>query len=156
MNATIVRRPNPWPIAIVCYFIVFIACVAGFITWAVKQNMDLVRKDYYEEEIRFQQQMEKVRRTQPLQATIQVAYNTANSVLEIRLPMAHMEEGFAGRVHLYRPSDASRDLDLPLARTADGIQRIGTSQLLAGLWKVRLNWTAKDQDYFSERSVIVE
>ena len=155
MNATLPRR-NPWPIAIVSYFIFFIGCVAAFITWAVKQNMDLVRKDYYEEEIRFQQQMDKVRRTQPFQAAIAVAYNSTAGLLEIALPAAHTGDDFSGRIHLYRPSDASLDLSLPLSVNSAGQQKIATGQLRSGLWKVRLSWTAGEQDYFSERSIIVE
>ena len=57
---------NPWPIAIVSYFIIFIAFIAWFITFAMRQKMDLVRDDYYDQEIRFQQQIDRVQRTQSI------------------------------------------------------------------------------------------
>lgn len=155
MNAVASKR-SFWPHAIVGYFIIFTAFVAVFISWAVKQNMDLVRKDYYEEEVRFQQQMEKVQRTQPLQAAIQVAYETGSSTLNIRLPAAHGAQKASGRVHLYRPSNAGLDLDLPLLVSPDGQQKIKTAALQSGLWKVRLNWSSNGQEYFCERPILVD
>jgi nitrogen fixation protein FixH len=153
---TVVKSRNPWPIAIIAYFIVFTSCVAGFGTWVIRQNMDLVRKDYYEEEVRFQQQMEKVTRTRPFESSISVAYAAKEGVLKVQLPQAHAMQGPAGRIDLYRPSDASLDQHLALAVDRDGTQQMVPQKLRAGLWKVRMNWNADGQDYFSERSILVK
>ena len=41
---------NPWPWAIIGFFVVFVSCVFSFVIFATHQPMDLVRQDYYEEE----------------------------------------------------------------------------------------------------------
>lgn len=152
-----VKKPrNLWPIAITAYFVLFIAFIVTFSAWSLRQNMDLVRKDYYEEEVRFQSQMEKVSRTRSLGAAIAVAYNTQQRCVDIRLPQAHARQHPAGRIHLYRPSDAALDQEVALAVNSEGVQHLQSSQLRSGLWKVRLDWTANGEDYHHEQSVIVE
>src|SRR3954470_4434300 len=100
-----VKKPrNLWPIAITAYFILFISFIVTFSAWSLRQNMDLVRKDYYEEEVRFQKQMEKVGRTKPLGSAISVLYNSGQRSLDIRLPRTHLVPTPVGRIHLYRPS----------------------------------------------------
>ena len=37
------RQRNPWPFAIVLFFVVFISSMAAWITVAVRNDMDLVR-----------------------------------------------------------------------------------------------------------------
>ncbi len=45
------------------FFILFGGYIAGFIVFASRQKMDLVRNDYYDQEIRYQQQIDRVQRT---------------------------------------------------------------------------------------------
>src|SRR3954453_22092205 len=97
---TVKKHRNLWPIAITAYFILFISFIVTFSAWSLRQNMDLVRKDYYEEEVQFQKQMEKVGRTVPLGAAVMVAFNARERFVDIRLPQAHAQQNPVGRIHL--------------------------------------------------------
>lgn len=152
--STASTRRNPWPIAITVYFILFAAFLAGFVVWAVRNHEDLVSADYYEREVRYQQQLDSMNRAQPLALQAVVTFDPAQHRIIITIPTAQAQ-GATGNVHLYRPSDAGLDRSLPLALNADGVQHLDTKELREGLWKVRLKWTANGQDYFLDRSVIV-
>ena len=52
---------NPWPYAIIAWFVIFITAMTVWAVVATRNSMDLVRKDYYEEELRHQQQIERPR-----------------------------------------------------------------------------------------------
>ena len=65
-NTASQSKSSLWPYAIAGYFALAITGIAIFITWAVRQNMDLVRSDYYEHEILFQKHIDAVNRTRPL------------------------------------------------------------------------------------------
>jgi hypothetical protein len=145
---------NPWPIAIVAVFIVFAMFIAIFIAWAMHQREDLVAVNYYENEVRYQQQLDRLNQTQPLAAQVAVSYDATQRSIVITLPVAQAREA-AGRIHLYRPSDARLDRDVPLAVNAEGIQRLDARELRAGLWKVRVQWSANGKDYFFDRSLIM-
>jgi nitrogen fixation protein FixH len=156
MNQPQKRSPSPWPYAIAGYFVVFISFLIVFITWAVKQNMDLVRPDYYAEEILYQRRIDTVNRTRPFAKEIAVAYDAASKSIQLRVPAQHARADFAGKVHLYRPSDAQLDRNLTLQPNQDGTQAIDGRMLRPGLWKVRLEWKAGGEDFSFDQSVLIE
>jgi nitrogen fixation protein FixH len=155
MNSPATSR-NPWPIAIIAFFVVFITFILSFIAFAARQKVELVRSDYYDEEMRFQQQLDRLNRTHPINAQIAVTYDASQQRLTVTLPAAHARHTVTGRIQFYRPSDASLDQDIPLAVNADGVQQVDTKTLRAGLWKVRVSWKADDQEYFFGQSIVID
>jgi nitrogen fixation protein FixH len=148
-------RLSPWPYAIAIYFVVFIAFIATFITWAVRQKIDLVNKDYYAEEILFQKQIDAAARTAPYISQIAVDYDTTRRSILIQLPAEHARSSASGRIHLYRPSDARKDRELSLAPDVNGAQSLDASQLQPGLWKVRLDWKAAGENFSFAKQIII-
>src|SRR5687767_3011408 len=106
MNAVTQPKRSLWPYAIAGYFALAIIGIAIFITWAVRQNIDLVRADYYEHEILFQKQIDAVNRARPFAKELAAAYDLDKRILLVSVPAAHVAEQFSGKAHLYRPSDA--------------------------------------------------
>lgn len=145
---------NPWPVAIIGFFIVFGVFIGTFIVWAVSQKQDLVAENYYEKEVRFQQQLDRMNRTQPLAGTTRVAFDAALDCIVVTLPASQVN-GASGRIHLYRPSNAKLDHEVPLTINPDGTQRVDAKPLAAGLWKIRVEWSAQGQDYFFDQPVVV-
>jgi nitrogen fixation protein FixH len=145
---------NPWPITITVFFIVFFSGLVAFIVFATTQHVDLVRADYYEEEIRFQQQIDRVNRTRQMAPDVTVAYDSGRHCIIIRLPLAQAGQA-SGQVHLYRPSDARLDQKLPLNLTADGSQRLDATKLRSGLWKVRVQWAVAGQEFYHDEAVVI-
>ena len=149
------QRRNPWPYAIIAYFAVFITAVFLWVGFAMRNSMELVRPDYYEAEIRFQQQIDRVHRTSAIREDVRVAYDPAGRQVVVRIPGDHAVGGVRGAVHLYRPSNASLDRTLDLAVGQDGWQRIGVEDLQAGYWKINVTWSSQGQEYFIEQAVLL-
>ena len=150
-----VQKFNPWPVALIAYFAVFITGIVAFTTFASRQKIDLVSPDYYEDEVRFQQQIDRAARTRMLLATTTITYQAGEHRLNIKLPVAAGDSPSSGIIHLYRPADASLDQKTPLALDAEGVQHIDTRRLKGGLWKVRVLWKTQSQDYSVEQAVII-
>jgi hypothetical protein len=147
---------NPWPIAIVAYFIVFISFIVGFIVFATRQKMDLVREDYYDQEIRFQKQIDRVTRTQSISTQIVIRYDARQGAVTVELPKEQAGQHPTGTVVFYRPSNASLDETHELTLDANGGQRLDTRKLKAGLWTVRVEWSLAGQDYFYDKQIVVK
>ena len=148
------NRRNPWPVAITGFFVVAILCIVTFIAFAMRQREDLVSADYYEREVRYQSQLDSMNHSQSLAAQAVVTFEPARQWIVVTLPLAQTR-GATGSIHLYRPSDARLDREMPLALNVEGIQRLEAKELRDGLWKVRVQWSAGGQDYFVEQPVIV-
>ena len=148
------RSCNPWPIAIILYFVVFAGAMVTWIVYASRQRMELVGADYYEKEILFQQQIDAANRTRQLPGDVAIAYNFTAQTITIKLPVEHTAEPATGIIHFYRPSDARLDHDVKLAVAADGTQRLDASKLAPGLWKVRLSWKFRGADYYRDEKIV--
>jgi nitrogen fixation protein FixH len=144
-----------WPIAIGAFFLFAICGVITFVTWAVHQNMDLVSRDYYREEILYQQQIDNLRRTCQFSGEVSARYDGKAREIVVTLPIAHSLNA-SGTIQLYRPSDASLDHSVPLLLKSDGSQKIRAGDLRPGLWKVRIQWSAAGRDYFFDHPVVID
>ena len=145
---------NPWPVGLVLFFIVFITYIVGFVIFASRQKMDLVRADYYDQEIRFQQQIDRVKRTAPVMAEAGIDYDRAGESVTVSLPVKQSD--ISGPVSFYRPSDAGLDTTVQLGLDTAGRQSMSVRALCTGLWKVRIQWKAAGQEYFFEKPIVIK
>lgn len=157
MSSNSASKPfNPWPWSIMAFFAVAICAAVVWVTFCVRLGTDLVAADYYEREIEYQAQMDREQRVQELSGTAQIAYDGPTGIIRVRLPSEHAEGRAEGEIHLYRPSEASLDRKLPLEVGADGVQLVNVRPLRPGLWEVRVDWTANDEEFFMSQKVTIE
>jgi len=151
------HRPafNPWPYGVTAFLCVFFGLVVSFGVFAVRQRVDLVRTDYYEEDLRYGKQYDRLRRTHNLSPEVAVRHTPANQEISLTLPIAHAREGTQGSIQLYRPSDARLDQEIPLAINTEGRQSVDASRLKPGLWKVRVTWKTGGAEYFHATTLVI-
>jgi nitrogen fixation protein FixH len=143
-----------WPLAIAGYFIIAVLGIIVFITWAVRQNQDLVRKDYYAEEIQYQGHLDQLNRARQLDWKPKVAYDRVRDVVVVSL--TRHASSVSGQVQFYRPSDAALDKRVKLSLNGEGSQQIDARAFRGGLWKIRIIWTSDAKKFFSEETVIID
>lgn len=148
-------RTNPWPYAIIGWFLLFGSGMAAWVVVAVRNDPELVRPDYYEQEIAYQKQIDRLNRTASVRGEVSVAYDYSRNQVTLQLPPTHLSTQLKGQIHFYRPSNAKLDFDLPLDLNPAGAQRVSTGKLQAGLWKVRVSWTSGGQEYFHDQSLVL-
>ena len=148
-------RTNPWPYAIIGWFLLFGSGMAVWVVVAVRNDPELVRADYYEQEIAYQKQIDRLHRTAAVRGEVSVAYDYSQNQVTLQLPATHLSAQLKGRIHFYRPSNAKLDFELPLDLNPAGAQRVPTGKLQGGLWKVRVQWTSGGQEYFHDQSLVL-
>jgi nitrogen fixation protein FixH len=126
------------------------ACVVGI---AATHREHLVNANYYEQELEFQGRIDAAARAQKSGATL--VYDVAGRQLGITLPAAQLAQTFSGTIELYRPSAPELDREFSLTPKAGGSQVLDVSGLAAGLWLVRVKWSAGGEDYFLEQKFIL-
>ena len=148
------KRRSLWPAGIIAAFVVFIAGTAGLVVLSVRNHVELVSPDYYEQELRYQEQINRRERAQALPGQARVSYDAAQGHIVITLPAAQARVA-QGRIQLYRPSEARLDRDLPLTLDGNGIQRLDAKQLRRGLWNIRVHWNVDGEEYSLNRAIVV-
>ena len=140
-------KRNPWPYAIALYFVLFISAMTVWIVFAVRNDHQLVRKDYYEQELKFQSELDSFQRAAG--ADIQITYQPETRLLTFTFPPEA-----TGTIHFYRPSNVRSDRHVPLS-LRNGVQTVDVKGFDPGLWKVRLHWSANGADFRHDRKIVL-
>ena len=146
---------NLWPYAIILTFVLFISGTVSLVVMACSQKVDLVSANYYEDEIKFQGQLDRLNRTRELGTQATVIYDAAQHEIAVTLPPQEVGKKIGGHIQLYRPSAAGLDREIDLHLDARGVQTVDATGLSPGLWKVRVAWTVDKQDYFIEKRIVI-
>jgi nitrogen fixation protein FixH len=144
---------NPWPYSIIGFFALLICGIVTLIVIAVTHRESMVNANYYEQELRYQAQMESAARAQQCGASLQ--WDATGRLLRVAVPSAQLAQNLSGTIEFYRPSAPELDHSVQFIPGADGRQAVDVSKLAAGLWRVRLKWNAGGQNYFLEEKVAI-
>lgn len=141
-------KRNLWPYAIILYFVVFITAMTVWIIFAVRNDHELVRKDYYEQELKFQSDLDGQSRA--ASSNVSVQYDSTRQIITVSLPVSDAK----GSIYFYRPSDAKLDREIALALDFNS-QAVDVRAFEHGLWKLRLVWTADGLEYRHNATVVL-
>lgn len=141
-----------WGKGIIAVFVVFVIGIGILVYKSMTKNIDLVTSNYYEKELKYQEQIDKINNTNSLAEKVKFEYN--GTVLVITYPQT--KDKLTGEISFYKPSDAKEDFKLNVEPAADNKQVLSTEKLPKGLWKVQVNWAMSGKDYFSEEKIMIQ
>lgn len=144
---------NCWPLGILAAFMLFFCGLTTAIVIAATHGEKLVSENYYEHEIKFQDQITGADRAQKSGAKME--FDVSTGLLVIQVPTIQLAKTIFGTVELYRPSEPKLDREFLLEPRADGTQTLDLSKLTGGLWVVRAKWIAGGENYFLEQKITV-
>lgn len=142
-----------WGIGITLSIIVFTIISIGFIYFAFNQKINLVRDDYYEAEVNFDEKIKTMNRTATLSQQLEI--NLSLKEIKFNFPLLSEHTLIEGNIKLYRPSDRNLDMNVPIALDSNYSQSINIEKLAKGLWKIQADWIADSLTYFNEKIIMV-
>lgn len=140
-----------WGHSIIVAFTLFAGFIGYLAYQSFQQNVDLVAEDYYLQEIQYQDQINKIRNTKAARQV--VTFSQENNRLIVQFPNG--TSAVNGTISLFRPSDARFDQNVTIALNDQMQQVIPTDQVTKGYYKVKVDWKAGEQAYFTEESVYI-
>lgn len=143
-----------WGTGILITIIIFMMITLGTVFTFMNEKVDLVTDNYYEKELKYQRQIDKLNRTQEMKMEVDIQLSNAGIVLTF--PDSINTGKINGSVFLYRPSDSKYDSKLPVQINENGQMIISTEKLIKGYWKVKVEWSVDDDSFFSENSLIIQ
>jgi nitrogen fixation protein FixH len=116
------------------------------------QKVELVSKDYYAQELKFQDKINAINNEKSLNKSIVHSINGNEIVLTI--DSALLSKDFDGTIVFFRPSDSSKDVKLKM-NFNDYKQTIKSSDLTHGTYKMQLTWACNNTHYFKEEVIFI-
>jgi len=137
-----------WGVRIAVLYISFVIMIIAMVIFSLTRDIPLVNDNYYEEEIKYQQQIDRFKRTKKLSE--EVKYQQIEGGLIIRFPKEIDVKNIKGDILLYRPSDEKKDFKLSLNPDDEREQIINITKLDKGFWRIKLNWMMNGVEYYDE------
>ncbi|MDP2336160.1 MAG: FixH family protein [Bacteroidota bacterium] len=142
-----------WGTGIVIALIVMISGMIFLVSIAVRQDYDLVDKDYYQKSINYQQHIEEVGNTERLAEKVQLELSADS--LKLIFPKLTNVQDYSGEIHFYSPVEEKRDLILHVKLDSVYSQSIDLKSLKSGRYQVKIDWIANKGSYYQEEEIAV-
>ena len=147
---------NLWPLGVTLTLILFLCGTITLVIVAVHNPADLVSASYYEDEVLYQRQLDRLDSAERLKVNARVTYDPAQQRIIVALPPGQAPTETQGRVQLYRPSAANLDQQLDFKPDANGVQSFDARGMQPGLWRVKVFWTANGTEYRFDQKVVIK
>ncbi len=136
---------------IVVSFILFALFIAVLVVVCVRQDVNLVSDNYYQEELVHSEKMDQIKNTNLLleQPNILVLKDY------VELHFSRLLDVEKGEVIFIRPSDSNLDKIFKVESGAGDVQQFKLIDFEKGQYRVRFKWTMEGRDYFYEKLIVI-
>lgn len=141
-----------WGNKLVVVFIAFVALMATLVYKAVNTKFELVTKDYYKEELRYQ---DKIDGAANAIAAGELSFQQDAATLTIQLPATLHTAILKGEAWFYCKTDATKDQRFPLT-IEEGKYTIDKSTYAKGSYELKLQLTDNNKQYYYREFVTVQ
>lgn len=137
-----------WGKGIVLTIIAFVGFIMTLVVISVRQDdIHLVTENYYEKEIKYQDQINREKSAAGLDREVLV-FDSQTKTMVLDLPV-----GVKGSLQFFRPSDARLDQELSIDILQEGKTSVPLEKLKSGYWRVQLTWTENGVDFYKEEKI---
>ncbi|WP_372775710.1 FixH family protein [Mangrovibacterium sp.] len=143
-----------WGTGIIIAMIVMMSGMLYLVYLATSQDYFLVEKDYYQKGINYQEQIDKINNTNSLREKPQLTLS--GQELMVQLPAWFSKKNITGSVFLYSAVNDFMDQKITFTPDSQLQQTISVSQIPAGQYTIKLEWTANNTPYYWEQKITLE
>ena len=139
-----------WGYKITVAYIAFITFIMYMVVQAFGQDIDLVTKDYYAQEIAYETKM--VRKANALHAEEQVEVKQTLQEIIIKIPGG---AGTSGEIHFYHPSQQIFDRRFEIDLDSKSEQQISKEEIVSGHYRINVSWEQDGKEYFKQEKIYI-
>ena len=143
-----------WSIRITALYLGFVALIVTLVIISSNNKEELVSKDYYAQELRFQEKIDATNNANSLVNGISHSIDENNVI--ITLPTENMSSDLKGEVYFFCPSNSANDKTIPMAFDNNGKMFIQKNTLKQGAYKMKLSWSGNGKNYFKESVISIK
>ena len=142
-----------WGWGITIFVLIFVTFILSLVYRCSQQQVDLVSEKYYENEIKFQQHINREKNTNSLTGNISLI--ESDSLITIQYPEAAGQKKISGDIEFFKPDNAHKDLRLAVNADSGLRQQVKLNALSKGYWDVKINWSVDSMPYYFEKRILV-
>ena len=137
-----------WGYRITILYLGFMVIILTLVTICMKQTVELESKDYYAQELKYQERIDATKNANALSAGIEHEVNGKQIILSI--PIEQLSKDFFGEIYFFCPSDGLKDIRVNMHFDATGKQVYNGAGLQKGVYKMKLSWRSNGKNFYKE------
>ncbi|MEN9686932.1 MAG: hypothetical protein RLZZ28_2718 [Bacteroidota bacterium] len=142
-----------WGNKLMVVFLLFAALMATLVYKASNTRYELVSKDYYKDELKFQ---EKIDGTNKANLLSNIELKQDSGFLSLVLPAEMWGQPITGEALFYCNTDETKDRRILLAVNERGEQKIPLDQLSKTNYRLKLSWQSASNKYYTEKNISIK
>jgi len=142
-----------WGTGILVFLILFLSASAVFIFFAMRQDVNLVHEDYYEQGVDYSAQMDVNARSMEYVDSINTYLEDGMFVVDFKSSLVLSID--SGSLLMFRPSNSSLDFNMPFDQMESSL-KIPRSNLVTGRYILKLSWYSKGLKYEIDETIYIE
>lgn len=129
-------------------------CLLGVLVYkAIHTDFQLVEKEYYKSELRYQQVIDGYHRAHTLSSKVQI--QKKDNGIVVQLPQEMKNNAVQGTLWFYCAYDETKDRKFELNLNEDAAQLLEAGAFEPGRYTVKLEWRINDQHYYHEEKISI-
>jgi hypothetical protein len=140
-----------WGKWIVVAFVLFAGFIATLVTVCMRQDVSLVSKDYYKDELNYQDQISRMNNVNQLDQK-PVIQKSGNFLV---IDFDQFKDIQKGQLKLFNPSDAKKDRVYMLQSSAETKQSFPIDDVAKGMYRARMQWVMNGREYYIETVITI-
>jgi len=136
-----------WGTGLFITIIIFVSFFISFILFSLTQDINLVSKDYFPEEIAYGTKLAKIRNADALKEKITIEQK--ENQLIIFYPKTFENQELSGIVKFYFVTNSKFDIDIEI-KIAENKQIINLHKYKKGRYYIQIDWRVNETEYFQE------
>ena len=141
-----------WGYKILIVYAVFFSGILFLVVKSSEQKVDMVTTDYYDKELKYQQQIDAMSNVDQLSDTVKYEMNGSN--LAIIFPKDFLGKKVTGNAVLYCPSDEDKDMTHQFSSTDTTIffpvRKTGRLE-----YELQLSWQSGGKNYYFKKKLLI-
>ena len=116
----------------------------------VKQDVNLVSKDYYRDELKYQEKLDRINNTNHLAHLPTIAIENG----QVKISFEGNRSIQEGELKIERPSNTKLDRNFRLAPEQPN-QEFSLGNWTSGLYRASVSWTMEGKGYYFEKQIVL-
>lgn len=142
-----------WGYKILFVYLFFIAGILVLVYKSSSEKVDLVTKNYYQQELKYEQKIDEAERAQALSSPIK--YEVNKNEISIYFPEEMKGRKITAETLLYYAADESKDSVYNL-QTNSGRLTLVLLEAYKGMYELKMDWNVDTTKYYSEHKVLIK
>lgn len=143
-----------WGWKITILYGTFIAGILFLVVKSSQRNVELVRSDYYQQELMYGQRMNAIEASGTLSKSIDVKVSEGKVL--VSFPHECSSSDIKGKIKLYRPDDSKADQEFEISLDTNVEQLITPIAPKPGYYVLQVSFMMNSKEYYNEQSIYMQ